>query len=62
MVTGPRHALRLVDGGMDNAGNSYVPPTNGNAGLNSMCITVASEEPVYVYGNYNPGLLWPLLA
>src|SRR5205807_7834849 len=29
MVAGPRHALRLVDAGMDSAGSSYLPPTNG---------------------------------
>ena len=49
MVTGPRHALRLVDGGMDAAGISYLPhpiapATFGNG------FTVASEEPVYVVG------------
>ncbi|MGD0567201.1 MAG: PilX N-terminal domain-containing pilus assembly protein [Candidatus Sulfotelmatobacter sp.] len=62
MVTAARHALRLVDGGMDNAGNSYLPPTNGNAGANGVGFTVASEEPVYVYGNYNTGTsdpFWP---
>jgi len=49
MVTGARHALRLVDGGM-NAGVSYLPvrPDNSQGGF-----TVASENPVYVYGNYN---------
>jgi|HubBroStandDraft_6_1064221.scaffolds.fasta_scaffold03335_8 hypothetical protein len=54
MVAGPRHSLRLVDGGMDSAGNSYLPhpispATSGNG------FTVASEEPVYVYGDYNSG-------
>ena len=54
MVTGPRHSLRLVDGGMDGAGNSYLPQpiapaTSGNG------FTVVSEEPVYVYGDYNSG-------
>ena len=61
MVTGPRHALRLVDGGMDGAGNSYLPQpiapaTSGNG------FTVVSEEPVYVYGDYNTGSsdpFWP---
>src|SRR3989442_9600719 len=42
MVTGPRHALRLVDGGMNAAATSYLP-TPG--------FTVASEEPVYVWGD-----------
>ena len=62
MVTGPRHALRLVDGGMDTAGNSFVPPTNGNLTNNGKGFTVASEEPVYVYGDYNTGSadpFWP---
>src|SRR5215469_3447586 len=53
MVTGPRHSLRLVDGGMDGLGNSYlphaIPPATGYG------FTVASEEPVYVYGDYNSG-------
>jgi hypothetical protein len=54
MVTGPRHSLRLVDGGMDSAGNSYLPhpispATSGNG------FTVASEEPVYIFGDYNSG-------
>jgi hypothetical protein len=60
MVTGPRHALRLVDGGM-NAGTSYLPhpispATSGNG------FTVSSEEPVYVWGDYNSGKsdpFWP---
>jgi hypothetical protein len=60
MVTGPRHVLRLVDGGMDNAGTSYLPhPPAGQYGDG---FTVVSEEPVYVYGNYNTGAsdpFWP---
>jgi hypothetical protein len=62
MVTGPRHALRLVDAGMDTAGNSFVPPTNGTPANNGNGFTVASEEPVYVYGDYNTGSadpFWP---
>jgi hypothetical protein len=61
MVTGPRHALRLVDGGMSAGAASYLPhpispATYGNG------FTVGSEEPVYVYGNYNSGPtdpFWP---
>ena len=54
LVTGPRHSLRLVDGGMDAGGTSFLPhpiapATSGNG------FTVASEEPVYIYGNYNSG-------
>ncbi|HKS77143.1 MAG TPA: PilX N-terminal domain-containing pilus assembly protein [Terriglobales bacterium] len=43
-VTGPRHALRLVDG---TSGNLPTRP-DGTGGF-----TVASENPVYVLGNYN---------
>jgi Tfp pilus assembly protein PilX len=48
-VTGARHVLKLVGGGM-NAGVSYLPvrPDNNGGGF-----TVASENPVYVQGNYN---------
>jgi Tfp pilus assembly protein PilX len=61
IVTGPRHALRLVDGGMNGAGVSYLPhpiapATFGNG------FTVVSEEPVYVLGDYNSGVadpFWP---
>lgn len=68
MVTGPRHVLRLVDGGMDTLGNSFVPPTgaatlpNGQVCTGTCGFTVASEEPVYVYGDYNTGSadpFWP---
>ena len=50
-VSGARHVLKLVAGGM-NAGNSYLPvrPDNNQGGF-----TVASENPVYVQGNYNTG-------
>lgn len=50
-VTGARHVLKLVAGGM-NAGTSYLPvrPDNNQGGF-----TVASENPVYVLGNYNTG-------
>jgi len=61
IVTGPRHALRLVDGGMNAAGTSYLPQpiapaTSGNG------FTVASEEPVYVYGDYNSGSADPFFT
>ncbi len=60
MVTGARHGLRLIDGGM-NAGVSYLPvkPAASGCTLNAAnptgCggFTVVSENPVYVYGNYN---------
>ena len=44
-MTGARHVLKLVDGGL---GNLPVRPDNGLGGF-----TVASENPVYVLGNYN---------
>ena len=44
-VTGARHVLRLIDG---NLGNLPVRPDNGKGGF-----TVASENPVYIMGNYN---------
>src|SRR5207244_4871385 len=60
MVTGARHALRLINGGM-NAGASHLPvmpAASGcvqNAASPTGCggFTVASENPVYDYGNYN---------
>jgi Tfp pilus assembly protein PilX len=60
MVTGPRHVLRLVDGGMSSSGVSYLPPTGKAADGNGF--TVTSEEPVYVLGDYNTGIadpFWP---
>jgi hypothetical protein len=61
VVYGPRHGLRLVDGGMSAKGVSYLPQpispaTSGNG------FTVGSEAPVYVWGDYNTGAadpLWP---
>jgi hypothetical protein len=45
IVTGARHVLRLVDGSL---GNLPVRPDNALGGF-----TVASENPVYVLGDYN---------
>jgi type II secretory pathway pseudopilin PulG len=45
IVTGARHVLKLVDGGL---GSLPVRPDTGLGGF-----TVASENPVYVQGNYN---------
>jgi Tfp pilus assembly protein PilX len=55
-VSGARHVLKLVAGGM-NAGTSYLPvrPDNNQGGF-----TVASENPVYVQGNYNSDASDPL--
>jgi PilX N-terminal len=60
MVTGARHVLRLVDGGMSSGAVSYLPPTNGTPAINGVGFTVASEEPVYVWGDYNTGADDPL--
>ena len=45
VVTGARHVLRLVDGGL---GNLPIRPDTGLGGF-----TVAAENPVYVFGDYN---------
>jgi type II secretory pathway pseudopilin PulG len=45
IVTGARHGLKLVDGGL---GNLPVRPDTGLGGF-----TVVSENPVYIQGNYN---------
>jgi len=47
-VTGARHVLRLIDGTL---GNLPLPP--GSTGTNGGGFTVASENPVYVWGDYN---------
>ena len=44
-ISGARHALKLVDGSL---GNVPVRPDNGQGGF-----TVGSENPVYIYGDYN---------
>jgi Tfp pilus assembly protein PilX len=58
LVTGPRHVLRLVDGGM-NGTTSYLP-NPGSTTATGNGFTVASEEPVYIYGDYNTGKSDPL--
>lgn len=60
MVTGPRHALRLVDGGMNNI-TTYLPHAASTTAYGNG-FTVVSEEPVYVLGDYNTGKsdpFWP---
>ena len=49
-VSGARHVLKLVAGGMNAAGTSYLPVRWDNNGGG---FTVAAENPVYVQGNYN---------
>jgi type II secretory pathway pseudopilin PulG len=53
-VTGARHVLKLVDGGMDGTGHSYLP-MRWDTPTPSGGFTVASENSVYVQGNYNSG-------
>ena len=60
-VSGARHVLKLVDGGMSAAGVSYLPITPAASGCSQTAanptgcggFTVASENPVYIQGNYN---------
>jgi hypothetical protein len=47
-VTGPRHVLRVVNGGL-----GHVPVILGAPPNNPGGTTIASENPVYVLGNYN---------
>lgn len=54
VVTGARHILKLVDGGMDGTGKSYLP-MRWDTPTPSGGFTLASENPVYVQGNYNTG-------
>ena len=44
-VSGPRHAVRLIDGSL---GSLPVRPDNGLGGF-----TLSAEEPAYILGNYN---------
>jgi hypothetical protein len=60
-VSGARHVLKLVDGGMSAAGVSYLPVMPAASGCAQSAasptgcggFTIASENPVYVQGNYN---------
>jgi hypothetical protein len=60
-VTGARHVLKLVDGGMSPTLVSYLPVIPTSSGCSQSAtnptgcggFTVASENPVYVQGNYN---------
>ncbi len=60
-VSGARHVLKLVDGGMSAAGVSYLPVTPPASGCTQSAanptgcggFTIASENPVYIQGNYN---------
>ncbi|HZQ68787.1 MAG TPA: hypothetical protein VFA68_09745 [Terriglobales bacterium] len=48
-VTGARHVLKLVDGSLGNVPVNLVPNLDGTLGG----FTVASENPVYIQGDYN---------
>jgi len=54
IVTGARHVLRLVDGGLNNV---PLRPDNGLGGF-----TVVAENPVYVFGDYNSNAADPFWA
>jgi len=70
MVSGARHVLKLVDGGMSGAGVSYLPVKSAASGCTQSAanptgcggFTVASENPVYVQGNYNSSSADPFWA
>jgi hypothetical protein len=62
MVTGPRHALRLVDGGMVSGGTTSYLPHAASTATYGNGFSVVSEEPVYILGDYNTGSadpFWP---
>jgi len=60
-VSGARHVLKLVDGGMSAGLVSYLPVMPAASGCTQSAanptgcggFTIASENPVYVQGNYN---------
>ncbi len=60
-VSGARHVLKLVDGGMSAGLVSSLPIMPGSSGCSQSAanptgcggFTIASENPVYVQGNYN---------
>jgi hypothetical protein len=60
-VTGARHVLKLVDGGMSAVPASYLPMRTDTV-PKSGGFTVASENPVYVQGNYNSSASDPFWA
>jgi Tfp pilus assembly protein PilX len=66
-VSGARHVLKLVDGGMSAAGVSYLPVMPAASGCTQSAtnptgcggFTVVSENPVYIQGNYNSSSVDP---
>ena len=70
-VSGARHVLKLVDGGMSPAGVSYLPilPAASGCVQNAATaptgcggFTIAAENPVYIQGNYNTNSSDPFWA
>ena len=69
-VSGARHVLKLVDGGMNAAFQSFVPVEPAASGCTQSAanptgcggFTVASENPVYIQGNYNSSNADPFWA
>jgi Tfp pilus assembly protein PilX len=69
-VSGARHVLKLVDGGMSAALNSYLPvmpaasACTQSAANPTGCggFTIASENPVYIQGDYNTNSSDPFWA
>jgi len=60
-VSGARHVLKLVDGGMSSAFKSYLPIIPPPATYpNTGGFTVGSENPVYVEGDYNTNASDPI--
>ncbi len=51
-VSGARHVLKLVDGSL---GNMPLRPDNGQGG-----VTIGSENPVYIFGNFNSNAADPV--
>jgi Tfp pilus assembly protein PilX len=66
-VSGARHILKLVDGGMSAGGVSYLPVMPAASGCSQSALnptgcggfTVVSENPVYIQGNYNTSSVDP---
>jgi Tfp pilus assembly protein PilX len=66
-VSGARHVLKLVDGGMSAGGVSYLPVMPAASGCSQSAanptgcggFTIVSENPVYIQGNYNTSSVDP---
>jgi Tfp pilus assembly protein PilX len=60
-VSGARHVLKLVDAGFS-AGTTNLPQIPGPGGTFTGGFTVASENPVYIQGDYNSSVADPFWA